>query len=64
MAKEHIPAGTEVKQGTYQCNACANEYECTIDGEKLPMCCVCDSMSWRSRQLAKSSPRKGSQKES
>ena len=63
MAKEHIPAGAEVVRGTYQCNACANEYECTEDGEKLPMCCVCDSVSWRSRQVAKPSRRQGSEKE-
>ena len=57
MAKEHIPAGSEVRPGTYQCNACANEFVCTEDGEKLPMCCVCDSMSWRSRQ--RSTPCRG-----
>ncbi len=64
MAREHIPAGTEVRQGIYQCNACANEFECTMDGEKLPMCCVCDSTSWRPRQVIKPSSQKGSEKKS
>lgn len=64
MAKEHIPAGSEVPPGTYQCNACANEVVCTEDGEKLPMCCVCDSMSWRCRQVSNSSPRPASEKKS
>jgi len=55
MAKEHIPAGTEVVRGTYRCNACANEYEATDEKEKLPMCSVCDSISWRLYRLAESS---------
>jgi hypothetical protein len=51
MAKEHIAAGTEVRAGTYRCNACANELECEETGEKLPLCCVCDSASWRTYRL-------------
>ncbi len=47
MAKEVILAGTEVDCGVYRCNACANEHECKEEGEKLPMCVICDSMSWR-----------------
>ena len=53
MAKEHIPAGSKVAAGIYRCNACANQYECTLEGEELPMCPVCDSVSWRTQQLAK-----------
>ena len=47
MTREHVGAGTEVRAGTYRCNACANEHVCNEDGEKLPLCCVCDSASWR-----------------
>jgi hypothetical protein len=57
MKKEHISAGTEVSPGLYQCNACANEFECCKEGEKLPMCAVCDSMSWRTRRLARPADR-------
>ncbi|MHC1743748.1 MAG: hypothetical protein AB9873_12040 [Syntrophobacteraceae bacterium] len=52
MAKEHISAGTEVKPGIYRCNACANEHECSVEGEKLPLCCICDSASWQTYRLA------------
>jgi hypothetical protein len=51
MLKEHIAAGTEVPPGTYRCNACANEHECKEEGEKVPQCCVCDSISWRTYRL-------------
>jgi hypothetical protein len=51
MPKEHIAAGTEVKPGVYRCNACANEHECCQDGEKLPLCQVCDSASWKTYRL-------------
>jgi hypothetical protein len=51
MAKEHIGAGTQVAPGIYKCNACANEYDCQEEGEKLPQCCVCDSISWRAYRL-------------
>lgn len=54
MPKEHIAAGTKVAAGTYRCNACANEHECKEEGEPLPMCPVCSSISWRTRRLAKS----------
>jgi len=47
MTKEKIIAGSEVQPGVYRCNSCANEHECREDGEKLPMCSVCDSISWR-----------------
>ncbi|GEM_PF-3368979 len=50
MTKEKIIAGSEVQPGKYRCNACANEYECREEGEKLPMCSVCDSVSWRQSQ--------------
>lgn len=51
MPKEHIAAGTEVKPGIYRCNACANEHECCQEGEKLPLCAVCDSASWQTHRL-------------
>lgn len=51
MAKEHIAAGTKVAPGRYRCNACANQYECNLE-EQLPMCPVCDSISWRSCEPA------------
>ncbi len=54
MPRENIPAGAEVEPGVYRCNACANEHECLQEGEKLPMCCVCDSISWRrSRKVSR-----------
>jgi len=53
MAKEHIAAGTVVAPGVYHCNACANEHECQEEGEKLPQCRVCDSISWKTYRLAK-----------
>jgi hypothetical protein len=53
MVKEHIPAGTKVVPGVYRCNACANRYECRLEEEELPMCPVCDSISWRLQQLKK-----------
>ena len=53
MAKEHIAAGTVVAPGLYRCNACANEHECQEEGEKLPQCRVCDSISWKTYRLAK-----------
>ena len=53
MVKEHIPAGSLVDPGLYRCNACANQYECTMEGEALPMCPVCDSVSWRTQQIAR-----------
>jgi len=53
MAKEHISAGSKVAPGVYRCNACANRYECAAEGEELPMCPVCDSVSWRTLQLSK-----------
>lgn len=53
MEKEHIPAGTEVLPGVYRCNACANEHESREEGEKLPRCEVCDSISWRPLRLTK-----------
>lgn len=52
MAKEHIAAGTKVRPGVYRCNACANQYECTLAENELPMCPVCDSISWRAHKLA------------
>ncbi len=52
MPKEHIIAGTEVEPGVYRCNACANEHECREDGEKLPLCAVCDSASWKMHRPA------------
>jgi hypothetical protein len=52
MAKEHIPAGSKVVPGIYRCNACANQLECTSQEEELPMCPVCDSISWRTQQIA------------
>jgi len=52
MAKEHIAAGTEVKAGTYRCNACANKHECKEEREQLPRCEVCDSISWRTYRLS------------
>lgn len=55
MPREHIPAGAKVAAGSYRCNACANEYECREDGEQLPMCQVCSSISWRTRRLRASS---------
>jgi len=53
MTKEHIGAGTEVQAGTYRCNACANEHVCSEDGDKLPLCCICDSASWKAYRLKK-----------
>jgi hypothetical protein len=53
VMKEHIPTGTEVIPGVYRCNACANEHEIQEEGEKLPICCACDSISWRTYRLAK-----------
>lgn len=53
MTKEHIPAGSKVVPGVYRCNACANQYECSLEGEELPMCSVCDSVSWRTQQIFK-----------
>ena len=53
MVKEHIPAGRKVVPGVYRCNACANQYECTSEEDELPMCPVCDSVSWRAFKLAK-----------
>ena len=50
--REKVLAGTEAKAGLYRCNACANEYEHPSDGKKLPLCPVCDSASWRIRQLS------------
>lgn len=52
MAKEHIPAGSEVVPGIYRSNACANRYECTLEEQELPMYQVCDSISWRAFKLA------------
>jgi hypothetical protein len=53
MANEHIAAGSKVRPGIYRCNACANQYECTLEVDELPMCPVCDSISWRAHNLAK-----------
>jgi hypothetical protein len=58
MPKENIAAGTSVPPGIYQCNACANEFECTEEGEKVPQCCVCDSISWRTYRLKNKSGEK------
>ncbi len=52
MAKEHIPAGTEVPEGIYRCNACANEYETQGEKDRLPSCSVCDSISWKAYRLS------------
>jgi hypothetical protein len=54
MPKEHIAAGAKVHAGIYRCNACANEHECKEEGEKLPQCSVCDSISWRTYRLKSS----------
>lgn len=51
MPKEHIPAGSRVNPGTYRCNACANSFECTEEGQELPICQACSSISWRTHQL-------------
>jgi len=56
MKKEHIATGTTVQAGTYRCNACANEHVCKEDGEKLPLCCVCDSASWRPYRVGVGKP--------
>jgi hypothetical protein len=53
MAKEHIAAGSKVAPGTFRCNASANHYECTGEENELPMCPVCDSVSWRTFKLEK-----------
>jgi len=58
MANEHIPAGTKVAPGVYRCNACANQYECTLEEQELPMCPVCDSISWRTFKLTPDAVRK------
>lgn len=52
MEREKFQAGNKVPKGVYQCNACANEHETREDMEKLPLCCVCDSSSWKARRLA------------
>jgi hypothetical protein len=62
MVKEHIPAGKEVAPGIYRCNACANQYECTEEGQKLPSCPVCDSISWRAQRLAKEASGKSNER--
>lgn len=49
---EKVLAGAEAKAGLYRCSACANEYEHQSDGKKLPLCQVCDSASWKIRQLS------------
>lgn len=54
VPREHIAAGTKVAAGTYRCNGCANEHECKEEGEALPMCEACGSISWRTRRVAKS----------
>jgi Zn finger protein HypA/HybF involved in hydrogenase expression len=62
MAKEHIAAGSKVVPGIYRCNACANQYECTLEEQELPMCPVCDSISWRAYRLAKDTGGKSNEK--
>jgi len=62
MGKEHIPTGSKVDPGIYRCNACANKYECTFEGDELPMCPVCDSISWRTQQIAKGSGEKSNER--
>ncbi|MHC1729517.1 MAG: hypothetical protein AB9866_26525 [Syntrophobacteraceae bacterium] len=58
--KEKVLAGNEADAGVYRCNACANEYEHQVDGQKLPLCNVCDSASWSIRSLAKGKEEKKS----
>lgn len=61
MVQEHIGAGTRVAPGKYRCNACANEVELNEEGDKLPQCRVCDSISWRTYRLKEkaAAPQKG-----